>query len=77
MEKLKKKSFQCEICNSHFKQKHGLKSHISSVHEGKKPFQCDLCDYSCSQKGHMKIHVAAIHEKISHLNVVYVIPASH
>ena len=57
-----KKSFMCEICESHFKQRSNLNRHISSVHEGNKAFKCKICDYSCSEKSDLKIHVASAHE---------------
>ena len=62
MENDKEKSFKCEICYSHFKQKCSLKSHISSVHLGDRPFKCEICDYRSSQKGDMKKHIARVHE---------------
>ena len=44
------KSHQCTICHCVFSQKCNLKTHISSMHEGKKPHQCTLCDYVSSRK---------------------------
>ena len=77
MEKWKKKSFQCEICDSHFKQKRSLKSHVSSVHEGKPPFKCEICDYRCSRKGNMKRHVESVHGGKNSLNATFVITSVH
>ena len=56
MEKDKKKSFKCEICDSHFKQNQSLESHISSVHEDQELFRCEICGKSLSG------HIAAVHE---------------
>ena len=77
MEKDKEKSFQCEICNSHFTHKKSLDRHILSVHEEKKPFKCAICDYSSSLKSNINRHVSSVHEGKNSLNVTFVITAFH
>ena len=62
MEKDKSKSFNCEICDSHFKQRYNLKSHISSVHEEKKQARCEICGKSFQQKSNLIQHIARAHE---------------
>ena len=47
-----KKPFECNNCDSSFRQTGGLKIHVASVHEGKKPFACNICDSSFTQKGY-------------------------
>ena len=62
MQREKKKSFKCEICNSHFTQKGKLKLHSSSVHEGKKQVRCEMCGKSFQQKTSLTRHIATVHE---------------
>ena len=62
MENVKKKSFQCEICNSHFTTKGSLKPHISSVHEGKKLFRCEMCEKNFARRNNLTKHMATVHE---------------
>ena len=70
MENDKEKSFKCEICYSHFKQKRSLKSHILSVHEEKELFICEICGKTFQYKTSLTGHIAA-----AHLNVIFVIIA--
>ena len=62
MEEDKKKSFKCEICDSHFKQNRGLKYHISSVHEEKKQVMCQICGKTFQHKKSLSGHIATTHE---------------
>ena len=71
MEKDEKKSFKCEICYSHFKQKSSLKSHISSVHkEEKKQVRCEMCGQSFQQKCSLTRHIAEVHEGKKYVTTV-------
>ena len=53
----REKHFECDMCQSKFKQRGSLKAHITSVHEGNKSFKCDMCDSKFSQKGKLRAHV--------------------
>ena len=44
-----------------FSVKHGLKQHVSSVHEGKK-YKCLFCNCDFSDPGRLKRHTRSIHE---------------
>ena len=57
-----KKIYKCPICIRIFGQKAHLRTHISSIHEGKKPFKCSLCDTSFSLKQTLQKHIASVHE---------------
>ena len=58
-----KNKFKCTLCESaSFTQKHNLKKHIESFHEGKKAFVCNICDRRFVQKIHLKIHIKSAHE---------------
>ena len=37
-----KEKFKCDICNTNFKSKQGMKGHIATIHEGKKQFNVRL-----------------------------------
>ena len=56
------KKFECNICNTLFVLKSGLKRHISSVHEKKKPFTCNICDSNFANHSDIKFHVASVHQ---------------
>lgn len=49
-------SFVCHECNKSFKEKGGLKAHITSVHSETKPFICDLCNNSFKLLSYLKTH---------------------
>ena len=55
---------KCDICNSVFKHKRTLKSHIASIHERRKPFQCNTCHSSFQDNCSLKRHIASVHDKI-------------
>ena len=72
MGNVKKKTFICEICNSHFKRKSDLAWHISSVHEGKKLFRCEMCQKNFTRKNTLTQHKATVHEGKNHSIVIFV-----
>ena len=60
MDKLLKKSFKFDICESHFEDKTRLNV---AFHQSNQPFQCKVCDYRSSQKANLNRHVALVHEQ--------------
>ena len=56
------KHLKCQICDSSFKSRRSLRSHITSVHEEQKPFKCDICDASFTSKQSLNVHIASVHE---------------
>ena len=56
------KSLQCDKCNTLFKSKPDLKSHIKSVHDRIKPFECNFCAAKFLKKTLMKRHIDSVHE---------------
>ena len=53
--------FKCEICDTKFKSKKGMKVHIATIHEGKKQFKCDLCGANFGQNSTLNTHIASVH----------------
>ena len=47
-----------------FAHNHGLKGHMSAVHEKKKPHLCPTCGVSFADKGNLTKHIAAVHKGI-------------
>ena len=62
-ESKRKKKFSCDICKTFFAYKHGLKGHISTVHERQKPFECESCDHTSGNKQSLDRHRNSVHEK--------------
>ena len=61
--KMQENKFKCTLCdNAAFTQKHNLKKHIESFHEGKKAFICNICDLRFTQNGGLKKHIESVHE---------------
>ena len=61
--KHERKRFKCEECNAVLKNKHNLKLHIATVHEGKRPFKCSNCDATYKSRYGLNQHILSIHEK--------------
>ena len=69
-----KAPFQCKACSERFPENSSLRTHITSVHEGKKLckssklgdklFQCITCDVRFTQKGSLNRHMVKIHTKL-------------
>ena len=53
---------KCYACGKLFAQKHKLKIHIHTVHEGHKDHKCESCCKSFSQAGALKKQINTIHE---------------
>ena len=69
--KMQEKEFKHTLCdNAAFTQKHNLKKHIESFHEGKKAFRCNICDLRFTQNGGLKIGKEKVVLNI-HTSVVY------
>ena len=60
----KKKRFKCKLCNDLFVSMAGVRSHVSTVHEGNRPFQCDVCEQRFTDKHTMKNHKTHVHEGV-------------
>ena len=54
---------KCDICNSVFKHKRTLKSHIASIHERRKPFQCNTCHSSFAERQTLERHIVSVNDK--------------
>ena len=73
---MKKKMFQCEICQSLLSRKSHLERHILRKHTQEKKLKCDFCG-----KGFVELHDLKSHEKVhigqegylafKELNIVY------
>ena len=60
---MQENKFKCTLCdNAAFTQKHNLKKHIESFHEGKKAFICNICNLRFTQNGGLKKHIESVHE---------------
>ena len=53
---------KCNVCESHFSNKHHMNGHAADVHEGIKPHKCSQCPASFSQKVNLEKHFVVIHE---------------
>lgn len=50
------KPFACDQCESRFKLKCYLKSHIRTVHSNERPFECDICAATFKLQRGLKVH---------------------
>ena len=50
------------ICRKYFSDKHQLKEHLASVHEGKKPYDCSICVKKFDSKKRLSEHFSRIHK---------------
>ena len=57
------KPYKCTICDGNFSERHVLKRHIATVHEGHRPFKCPNCDFSFQCKGNLNKHIESVHER--------------
>ena len=55
--------FQCNQCESKFKQKTNLTVHIRSIHEGDK-YACNHCDHKATQQSNLKTHIRSKHKGV-------------
>ena len=58
-----KRSYNCEICNNKYFQKHELKRHVLRVHEEKKPFECKICENRFTVNQELDTHFAMVHSR--------------
>ena len=57
--------FSCDECESSFKRKNHLTSHIKSKHEGVK-YACNQCDYQATQQSNLTVHIKSKHEGVKY-----------
>ena len=55
--------FECDQCDKTYLDRHSLKKHIQSAHEGLR-YPCDLCDYQATKMNHLKVHIQSVHEAV-------------
>jgi len=60
-----KPKLSCDKCAFQTTQKHCLKRHFRSVHEGV-VYNCEECDFSTKRKDHLKSHKEGKHQGITH-----------
>ena len=59
------KPFKCDKCDFAHAYKHGLSSHIKSVHADQSSLKlCHICNFKTASNQNLKIHIEAKHEKI-------------
>jgi uncharacterized Zn-finger protein len=56
-------NFNCATSGSNNKTAHGLRQHVSTVHEKKKTFSCSDCTKCFGHKSSLKTHIEIVHEK--------------
>ena len=54
--------FSANFATRNNESERGLKTHISTVHEGNKPLQCELCEFKTSNIGVLNQHKSEVHE---------------
>ena len=63
-----KNEYECEICETVFKNKNGLKKHFITIHGNTsignvgKAFNCNICPKSYSRADHLKNHIHTVHD---------------
>ena len=68
-----KKLIKCNNCDATFTTRHGLKTHIASIHEGKKPYKCEMLNATFTQKLTLQKHIKSVMKERSHTSVILVI----
>ena len=58
------KLFNCSRCHASFQNKHDLKLHNFSVHEGEKLFRGPICGNSFDNNAHLKNRIAIVADKV-------------
>ena len=58
-----RKSYKCHKCEYQANQKHNLKTHINSKHEGIK-YPCQQCDHQATTSSNLQQHINSKHEGI-------------
>ena len=61
----KGKKYQCDFCNSEYKDKSDLRKHVKGKHEGK-TYDCNTCHNKFKQKISLDIHFKNIHLQEKH-----------
>ena len=56
--------FECDQCDSKYKQKKHLKIHIQSKHEGVK-YACNQCEYQVTKQSSLKNHILSKHKCVN------------
>ena len=59
----RKKSFECDICESNFITTQSLKAHIASAHDKGEFFHCDTCKSTFPTIKGLCAHTKSVHEK--------------
>ena len=57
--------FDCDKCQSQFKNKSCLRRHLRSKHEGVK-YTCSQCEYQAMRQEYLKTHIQVIHEGVKY-----------
>ena len=54
MNATERKRFTCDLCETTFAHKHGLKRHIKQVHQKIMDFSCNLCEFRCNNSNSLR-----------------------
>lgn len=58
-------NFSCDLCGRTFRDKSGMKRHVTGVHLNKRDFTCYLCPKSFSASYNLKEHLFSVHKEAS------------
>lgn len=58
------KPFACDQCESRFKLKCYLKSHIRTVHSNERPYECEICAATFKLQRGLKVHKDSVHSEV-------------
>ena len=50
------------MCAGRFSDKHKLKRHIDTIHDGKKPHACSICKKHFSENRYLQLHMGTHHK---------------
>ena len=64
------KIYKCDHCDTNFRNKRSIKSHIARFHSGniRQKFDCDLCNVKLSEKANLNRHKKLVHTDSSQVS---------